>query len=136
MKLRIADFRLKVAIGAAAAAIGLFTAAALAQTVPSVGLGAQGRAETPGITRTTLKDDAKSTVTRVHFNPGALEPPHTHPYDVILVPVTSGPVDLGVGDKSIKDWKAGDVQFVPRDTVHHMGNAGREPFELIAIAIK
>ena len=42
--------------------------------VPSVPLG-QGRPETPGVTRTTLKDDAKSTVIRVHFNPGAAEPP-------------------------------------------------------------
>jgi len=115
-------------------AVGLH--ARRAQAVPSVGLGAQGRAETPGITRTTLKDDPKTTVTRVHFNPGALEPPHTHPYDVMIVAVTSGPVDFGIADKTIRDLKAGDVQFVPRDTIHHFGNAGREPFEVIAIAIK
>ena len=45
------------------------------------------RPETPGITRTTLRDDAKSMVTRVHFEPGAAEPPHTHAVDVILVVV-------------------------------------------------
>ena len=57
--------------------------------VPSVPLG-QGRPETPGVTRTTLKDDAKSTVIRVHFKPGAAEPPHTHPYDIIIVPIVAG----------------------------------------------
>ena len=51
----------------------------------------------------------KSTVTRVHFEPGAFEPPHTHPYDVILVPVTGGPVDTGIGDSTLSTWKAGDV---------------------------
>jgi quercetin dioxygenase-like cupin family protein len=102
---------------------------------PSVPLG-QGRPETPGITRTTLKDDAKSTVTRVHFEPGAAEPPHTHPYDVILIPVTSGAVDVGVGTTTLTSWRAGDVQFVPKDMTHHVGNKGTAPFELIAVALK
>jgi quercetin dioxygenase-like cupin family protein len=110
--------------------------ASLSQTPPpSQPLGA-GRPETPGITRTTLKDDAKSTVTRVHFAPGAAEPPHTHPYDVILVPVITGPVDFGAGDKTLTALKSGEVQFVPRDVVHHVANTGKQPFELIAIAVK
>jgi len=102
---------------------------------PSLPLG-QGRPDTEGITRTTLKDDAKSTVTRVRFAPGATEPPHTHPYDVILVPVTSGPVDVGNGATTLTTWKAGEVQFVPKDVTHHVGNRGTVPFELIAIALK
>lgn len=102
---------------------------------PSLPLG-QGRPEVPGITRTTLKDDAKSTVTRVRFAPGAGEPPHIHPNDVIIVPVTSGPVDVGVGDRTLTSLKAGDVQFVAHDVVHHVKNTGTEPFELIAIALK
>ena len=102
---------------------------------PSLPLG-QGRPDTEGITRTTLKDDAKSTVTRVRFAPGATEPPHTHPYDVILVPVTSGPVDVGNGATTLATWKAGEVQFVPKDVTHHVGNRGTVPFELIAIALK
>ena len=39
---------------------------------PSLQLG-KDRPLTPGITRVTLKDDAKSTVTRVTFAPGSLE---------------------------------------------------------------
>jgi quercetin dioxygenase-like cupin family protein len=108
-----------------------------AQTkAPPVPLTGPGRPETPGITRTALKDDAKTTVTRVHFKPGAAEPPHTHPYDVILVPVMPGTLDLAIGDKKVTSVKSGDVQFVPKDVTHHLTNAGRQDFELIAIALK
>lgn len=108
----------------------------LSQTQPpSLPLG-QGRPETPGITRTTLKDDAKVTVTRVQFAPGAGEAPHTHPNDVILVPVTSGPVDAAVWDKILSRLASGEVQFVPHDVVHHVKNTGTAQFELIAIAVK
>ena len=107
-----------------------------AQTkAPSLPLGA-GRPEVPGITRTTLKDDAKSTVTRVHFKPGAAEPPHTHPYDVIIVPVLAGTIEFTIGDKKVTTVKPGDVQFVPRDVLHHLTNTGKQDFELIAIALK
>jgi len=107
-----------------------------AQTkAPSLPLGA-GRPEVPGITRTTLKDDAKSTVTRVHFKPGAAEPPHTHPYDVIIVPVLAGTIEFTIGDKKVTTVKPGDVQFVPRDVTHQLKNTGAQDFELIAIALK
>ena len=107
-----------------------------AQTsAPSLPLGA-GRPDVPGITRTTLKDDAKSTVTRVHFKPGAAEPPHTHPYDVIIVPVLAGTIEFTIGDKKVTAVKPGDVQFVPRDVTHQLKNSGKQDFELIAIALK
>ncbi len=106
------------------------------QTVtPAFPLGA-GRPEVPGITRTTLKDDAKVTVTRVHFAPGAGEPVHTHPYDIVLVPVIAGPVDWTVADKRVTALSVGDVQFVARDVPHQLRNTGRAPFEMIAIATK
>src|SRR5439155_7227478 len=100
--------------------------ASFSQTPPSQPLGA-GRPDVPGITRTTLNDDAKSTVTRVHFAPGAAEPPHTHPYDVILVPDMDGSVDFGVdGRKTVTSVKSGDVQFVPKNTTHHLTNTGKQ----------
>ena len=118
-------------------ALALFSPiAASPQTqAPALPLG-QGRPQTPGITRTTLKDDAKATVTRVQFKPGASEPPHTHATDVILVTVTAGTVDLGIADNKITSVKPGDVQFVPRDTTHYVINTGKQDFELIAIALK
>ena len=104
-------------------------------TPPSVPVGV-GRAEVPGVTRTVLKEDAKSSVVRVRFEPGAKEVPHTHAYDVVLVPCTPGQVDFAVGEKMVASWKIGEVQFIPRDTVHHLANTGREPLELIAVGIK
>jgi quercetin dioxygenase-like cupin family protein len=110
--------------------------AASSQTqAPSLPLG-QGRPEVSGITRTTLKDDAKSTVTRVHFKPGAAEPPHTHPYDVVIVPVMAATIDFTIGDRKVTAVKPGDVQFIPRDVTHQLMNTGKQDFELIAIALK
>ncbi len=114
----------------------LASLAGSSQTVtPALPLGS-GRPEVPGITRTTLKDDAKMTVTRVHFAPGASEPVHTHPYDIVLVPVLSGPVDWTVAGRRVTQLDAGDVQFVARDVAHQLRNTGQGPFELIAIATK
>jgi quercetin dioxygenase-like cupin family protein len=115
---------------------------ALAVLVPSLA-GAQasvdlakGRPATPGITRTTIRDDSKVAVTRVRFAPGAVELPHTHPYDVMLVPLMSGAVNLQIGDKKITSVKNGEVQFVPHDVTHFLGNTGKTAFELIAIGVK
>lgn len=106
------------------------------QTVtPALPLGT-GRPEVSGITRTTLKDDAKVTVTRVHFAPGASEPVHTHPYDIVLVPVIAGPVDWTVAGRRVTQLGVGDVQFVARDVPHQLRNTGRGPVEMIAIAAK
>jgi len=102
---------------------------------PSLPLG-QGRPETPGVTRTTLKDDAKSTVIRVHFKPGAAEPPHTHPYDIIIVPVVSANVTVTIGDRKVTSIKSGDVQFVSRDVVHSVANTSGADFELVSVALK
>lgn len=116
-------------------ALALPIAASSQTNTPSLPLG-QGRPDVSGITRTTLKDDAKSTVTRVHFKPGAAEPPHTHPYDVIIVPVVAGTIDFTIGDRKVTAVKPGDVQFIMRDVTHQLTNTGRQDFELIAIALK
>ena len=102
---------------------------------PSLPLGT-GRPDVEGIKRTVLKDDAKVTVTRVVFEPNAAEPPHTHPTDVILVPVVAGSVEFALAETRITSLKAGEVQFVPRRVVHSVKNTGKQPFELIAITIK
>ena len=94
------------------------------------------RPATPGITRTTLKDDAKVSVARVQFAPGATEVAHTHPYDIMIIPVTSGPVSMQVGDRKTTSLKSGEVQFVPRDVSHYVGNTGNAEFVLIAVAVK
>lgn len=106
-----------------------------AQTAQSVPLGA-GRPETPGVTRTPMHDDAKSSAVRVHFEPGAKEPPHTHPYDVLLVPLVTRPVEFIIGDKTIQTLTTGVVQVIPRDVTHSLANVGREPLEFVTVALK
>ncbi len=115
---------------------------ALAFAIPSL-VGAQSsvdltgnRPATPGITRTTLKDDAKYSVARVTFAPGAGEVPHTHPYDIIITAVRSGPAVIMVGDSKTTTVKAGEVKFVPRDVVHSVTNTGTVEFEVITVGIK
>ena len=105
------------------------------QSAGSVPIGA-GRPETPGITRTQLRDDPKASVVRVHVSPGAKEPPHTHPYDVILVPVINGAVAFTVGGQTVTAFRVGEVQFIPRDTTHDLANVGATPLEFITIAVK
>jgi quercetin dioxygenase-like cupin family protein len=65
-----------------------------------------------------------------------MEPPHTHPYDVILVPVVAATVDITIGENKVAAVKSGDVQFIPRDVTHQVTNTGKQDFELIAIALK
>lgn len=108
---------------------------ALAGAQSSVDL-ATGRPATPGITRTALKDDAKTAVTRVQFAPGAAEVPHTHPYDIMLIPVVDGAVEIQIGGTKITPVKSGEVQFVARDVIHSVANKGKSEFTLIAVAVK
>jgi quercetin dioxygenase-like cupin family protein len=103
---------------------------------PSLPIGA-GRPDVQGITRTILKDDAKVAVTRVRFDPGAGEQPHTHPTDIMIVPVVSGAVEFMMAPSTkLTSLKAGEVQFVPKEVIHYVKNTGTQPFELIAVTIK
>jgi quercetin dioxygenase-like cupin family protein len=127
---------LKGRIGVFLLALGCLPADAVAQQATSVPLGS-GRPETPGITRTQLRDDPKSAVVRVVFEPGAKEPPHTHPYDVVLIPITANDVEFTLSGQTVKSFSPGVIQFVPRDAVHALVNLSKtQRLELITVAIK
>jgi quercetin dioxygenase-like cupin family protein len=96
----------------------------------------EGRPDVSGITRTTIRDDERAAVTRVHFVPGAAEPLHTHDFDLLVVPLTAGRVEWLFGEERIDFLDVGEVQFVPAGVVHQLVNAGDAPFEVIAVAIK
>ena len=95
-----------------------------------------GRPDVEGITRTVLSDDEVRTVTRVHFAPGAGEVPHTHPFELLVVPLTTGSIDWVLGDRRVETLTKGDVQFVPAGVTHQLRNPGTEPYEVVAIAIR
>lgn len=91
----------------------------------------------PGITRTPLIDNDEARATRVTFSPGAREPEHTHPYDLVLVALSGGRVDLLLGTThEIDDRRPGFVWFLPRDMTHAAISAAASPIEFVSVGIK
>jgi quercetin dioxygenase-like cupin family protein len=100
--------------------------------------GTQAPAEAPaGIARTPVLDNAEARVTRVAFSPAAREPVHSHPFDLVLVQISPGRMEVLLGDKKdVKDYAAGDVVFLPRDVPHAVANAGAAAFEIMSVGVK
>jgi len=90
-----------------------------------------------GITRTLGLDNAEARVTLVGFAIGAREPIHTHPFDLVVVQLTPGRVEVRLGDEvTVKEHAAGDVLFLPRNVPHAVSNVGGAPFEALSVGIK
>jgi quercetin dioxygenase-like cupin family protein len=91
----------------------------------------------PGITRAPGLDTAEARITRVSFAPGAREPIHTHPFDLVVVQLTAARVEVRIGDEvTVKNQAAGDVLFLPRDVPHAVSNVDGTPFDVLTIGIK
>ena len=90
-----------------------------------------------GITRTPVLDNTEARVARVGFAPGAREPVHQHPFDLVLVQLTPGRVEVRLADAvTTKDYAAGDVIYLPRDVPHAVAHAGGGAFEIYSVGIK
>lgn len=118
-----------------AAAFDVVTIAMKADRKPG---GTQSPLEAPkGITRTPVMENAEARVTRVAFAPGAREPVHSHPFDLVLVQLLPGRMEVAVGqEKSVKDYAAGEVVFLPRDVPHAVASADGRSFELLSVGVK
>lgn len=96
----------------------------------------------PGITRTTVLDNAETRVVRVQFAPGGREPVHTHPYDLLTIQLSRGRVEIlagspsAIADRTIADREPGFVRFLPRDVPHAYASADTGPFEILSVSIK
>jgi len=91
----------------------------------------------PGITRTTLVDNADTRVVRVQFAPRSREPVHTHLNDLLTVQLTPGSVDILIGsEKTSGERVAGFVQFLPRNVEHAYISADAKPLDVMSVAIK
>jgi quercetin dioxygenase-like cupin family protein len=91
----------------------------------------------PGITRTTLIDNADVRVVRVTFAPGSREPVHTHPNDLLTIQLTPGTFDILLGqNQSGARQPAGTVKFLPRNVQHAYISRDTTPFDLLSISIK
>jgi quercetin dioxygenase-like cupin family protein len=90
-----------------------------------------------GITRTPVLDNAQAGATRVRFGPGARERVHTHPYDLVLVQLTPGRMEVSRGEtKEVKAYEPGDVLFLPRDVPHSAANLDQRAFDILSVAVK
>src|SRR5262249_10819148 len=91
----------------------------------------------PGITRTTILDNADTRVVRVQFAPGSREPVHAHPNDLVTVQLTPGIVEILLGSQRTSSERApGFVQFLPRNVDHAYVSGDTKAFELLSVAIK
>jgi quercetin dioxygenase-like cupin family protein len=100
--------------------------------------GTQAPAEAPpGITRTPVLENSVARVANVVFATGAREPVHSHPYDLVLVQLAPGRMEVMLGsEKSVKDYAAGEVVFLPRDVPHAVASATSQRLELLSVAVK
>ena len=91
----------------------------------------------PGITRTTLLDNADARVVRVEFQPAAREPVHEHPSDLVTVQLTAGRLEMTVGsDTQTERLAPGEVKFLPRNVAHSYASVDQAAFTLMSVTIK
>ena len=93
-----------------------------------IGAGALAQAQ-QGVRRTDLQRHDLSAAgretiqVRVDFDPGATAPAHTHPGEEIIY-VLEGTLEYEVEGKPPAMLKAGDVLFIPAETIHAAKNVG------------
>lgn len=91
----------------------------------------------PGITRTTLVDNADVRVVREQFEPDGREPVHTHPNDLLTVQLTPGTVEILKGSGRTTGLRTpGFTQFLARDVSHSYSSSDSKSFEILSISIK
>ena len=123
------------AANAGASAFDIVTVALKPERPPG---GSQPAAQSPpGITRVPLLDNAEARATRVTFAPGAREPVHSHPFDMVVVQITPGRMEVLVGGrKEAKDYAAGEAVWLPRNVPHAVSNVGAVAFTVVSVGVK
>lgn len=88
----------------------------------------------PGITRRVTVDERTVQVVRSTYQPGAVEPLGPHSFDVVIVPLSPGRMEVTVAGKSIP-WKSGEAFFIGRGVEHRLANNGRTAVDFISIRV-
>jgi quercetin dioxygenase-like cupin family protein len=98
--------------------------------IAALGMAAAARqAAAPTFTRTLLQDqtlsvkDRHGVMSRSDFQPGAESGRHMHPGEEFGY-VLEGTIELMEDGKPARRLKAGDIIFVPANTVHNARNVG------------
>jgi quercetin dioxygenase-like cupin family protein len=86
--------------------------------------------------RTSQLDNATVAVTRVHFQPGAREQDHTHPFPLLLVQLSSAQTTVKEREMLRVGDRVGEVWFIPPDTPHAVSNRTAGDLAVLAIALK
>lgn len=93
--------------------------------------------DTPEMQVTTLVDDPRVLVTRHRYAPNTMYAPlHFHEEDVVVVYLRGGytwPMDGTWGGAWTSRVRRGDVDVIPANTYHAIGNAGGDPIEFLMI---
>jgi quercetin dioxygenase-like cupin family protein len=90
-----------------------------------------------GVTRTPIFDNADATTARLDFAPSSRETVHMHPYDLVVVPLTTSRIELQVGsEKEMRNLSPGDAFFIPRFEPHAMANIDSGTLSVLGIVIK
>ncbi len=116
--------------------VGLAICALLFVASSSGGQSPTGGGEAdPGVHRVPLVQEKSVEVLRVTRAPGSTEPAGTHPFDVVIIPLGPGQMDLTVDGRPTGEWKVGRAFFIPRNTKHHFGNGGTVAAEYLTVRI-
>ena len=86
------------------------------------------------INRRVMVDERTVQVVRSRYQPGAAEPPGYHSFDVVIIPLSPGTMEVTVAGKNIP-WKSGEAFFIGRGVEHHIANKGKTAVDLISIRI-
>lgn len=92
----------------------------------------------PDCTATQLADDARTRVTRFHFEPGAQTGWHVHEMDYAIVAVTecNMRLELPGGETQTVTIPAGDAYRREQGMEHNVINAGDEAMIFVEIELK
>lgn len=91
----------------------------------------------PGISRQEVVNNPRVVVSHLELAPGAREQVHTHPFDAVVIQLTTGTVEMTVAGKtSTGTVKPGQVWFVEHDTPHAAANVGSASYEVVTVALK
>ena len=111
------------------AEVGLLAMMAFAAQVRDSRTASEG-----GITRRLMVDEPSVQAVRSTYRPGATELRGPHRFDVVLVPLSEGKMEVSVAGKSL-EWKIGEAIFIGRGVEHDIANNGKTPVEFVSIRI-
>jgi quercetin dioxygenase-like cupin family protein len=87
-----------------------------------------------GVDVSPLIDNARVLVTKHRYGPIAYGGPlHFHGQDVLVVYLRGGYTWPVTGFWGASRVRRGDVEVIPANTLHRLGNAGSDPLELLVI---